>query len=187
LSEGVWAARGRATLVPVRRSDKQWRDAEEPTQSFLPDAADDGPRELADLRDRLARLEQQVGAQYTATAAYATLAQRGLDDARAEARADLDRVHAGLVDLLDRLRAEVLARIDAVDTSRSFAGGASADGVEARLAAMEDRIGGLMRALEASVHENVQLRQQIAELQAKVMQQDGWLVSGGGPSDLDLR
>ena len=43
-----------------------------------------------------------------------------------------------------------------------------------------------MRALEGSVHENMVLRQQLTDLQRKVMAQDGWLVSGGGPSDLSL-
>ena len=40
-----------------------------------------------ELRDRITRVEQQVMAQYTATAAYATLAQQGAENARAEARA----------------------------------------------------------------------------------------------------
>lgn len=187
----------------MRRSDKQWRDGEPAGDPFLPDHDDEqGPLALSRLRDRVERLEQQVGAQYTATAAYATLSQQGLDEARAEARADLDRTNATLLGLIDRLRAEVAGRLDALATGQAFAGGgavggagaagggaaggASAD-VTTRLAALEEHVVGVVRALEASVHENMALRQQLADLQRKVMQADGWLVSGGGPSDLTMR
>lgn len=189
----------------MRRSDKQWRDGEPADDPFLPDNDDNqGPLAVSRLRDRVERLEQQVGAQYTATAAYATLSQQGLDEARAEARADLDRTNATLLGLIDRLRAEVAGRLDALATGQAFAGtapgaaagqvagaaGVSADvsaDVTTRLAAVEEQVVGVMRALEASVHENMVLRQQLADLQRKVMQADGWLVSGGGPSDLTMR
>lgn len=185
----------------MRRSDKQWRDGEPADDPFLPDNDDNqGPLAVSRLRDRVERLEQQVGAQYTATAAYATLSQQGLDEARAEARADLDRTNATLLGLIDRLRAEVAGRLDALATGNAFAGTAhgaaagqvaGAAGVSAevatRLAAVEEQVVGVMRALEASVHENMVLRQQLADLQRKVMQADGWLVSGGGPSDLTMR
>ncbi len=172
----------------MRRSDKNWKELDESPTQFLPDETDESATTVvAELRERLSRLEQQVLAQYTATAAYATLTQQGLDEARAESRADLDRAQSTIIGLLDRLRAEMGARLDAVETGRSFAGGAPSADVNGRLAAMEERIGGLMRALEGSVHENMVLRQQLADLQRKVMQADGWLVSGGGPSDLHLR
>jgi cell division septum initiation protein DivIVA len=185
----------------MRRSDKQWRDGEPAGDPFLPDHDDDaGPLAVSRLRDRVERLEQQVGAQYTATAAYATLSQQGLDEARAEARADIDRTNATLLGLIDRLRAEVAGRLDALATGQAFAGGAVGGGagvsagaggasadVTTRLAALEEHVIGVMRALEASVHENMVLRQQLADLQRKVMQADGWLVSGGGPSDLTMR
>lgn len=171
----------------MRRRDKRWREFEEPSTPFLPEETDESATTVtAELRDRLGKLEQQVMAQYTATATYATLTQQGLDEARAESRADLDRSQSTIIDLLDRLRAEIGTRLDALETGRAFAGGEPSADVTARLAAMEERIGGLMRALEGSVHENMVLRQQIADLQRKVMQQDGWLVSGGGPSDLSL-
>lgn len=184
----------------MRRSDKQWRDGAAAGDPFLPANDDEqGPLAVSRLRDRVERLEQQVGAQYTATAAYATLSQQGLDEARAEARADLDRTNATLLGLIDRLRAEVAGRLDALATGQAFAGAApgaaaghvaGAAGVSAdfttRLAALEQHVVGVMRALEASVHENMVLRQQLADLQRKVMQADGWLVSGGGPSDLTM-
>ena len=173
----------------MRRSDKNWKELDESPTPFLPEESDESAiTVIAELRERLSRLEQQVLAQYTATAAYATLTQQGLDEARAESRADLDRAQSTIIGLLDRLRAEMGGRLDAVETGRSFAGdGGGSPEVAARLAAMEERIGGLMRALEGSVHENMTLRQQIADLQRKVMQADGLLISGGGPSDLHLR
>lgn len=178
----------------MRRADKQWKDMEATEQSFLPEeGAESAAAAISDLRERVVALEQQVKAQYTATAAYATLSQQGLDQTRAESRADLDRINATLLGLIDRLRAEVAARLDALATGQQFGAGAGASAgaapaeVTTRLASMEERIHGLMRALEASVHENMVLRQQIGDLQRKVMQADGWLVSGGGPSDLTLR
>jgi len=175
----------------MRRTDKQWKDVEVGEQPFLPeDGTESTAVALADLRERVGALEQQVKAQYTATATFANLSQQGLDQTRAESRADLDRINATLLGLIDRLRAEVAGRLDALATGQQFApsagGGAPAE-VTTRLASMEERINGLMRALEASVHENMVLRQQIGDLQRKVMQADGWLVSGGGPSDLTLR
>ena len=171
----------------MRRSDKNWKEFDDSSTPFLPEETDESATTVtAELRERLAKLEQQVLAQYTATAAYATLTQQGLDESRAESRADLDRAQSTIIGLLDRLRAEIGGRLDAIETGRSFATGEPSADVGGRLAAMEERIGGLMRALEGSVHENMVLRQQIADLQRKVMQQDGWLVSGGGPSDLTL-
>ena len=172
----------------MRRSDKSWKELEEPSATpFLPAGSEESTTSVTiELRERLVKLEQQVMAQYTATAAYATLTQQGLDEARAEARSDLDRSQSTNIGLLDRLRAEIGARLDALETGRAFAGGAPSGDVSERLAAMEERVGGLMRALEGSVHENMVLRQQLTDLQRKVMAQDGWLVSGGGPSDLSL-
>ena len=173
----------------ARRSDKSWMEYEESSKPFLSPESDEATNSIAaELRERMMKVEQQVLAQYTATAAYATLGQQAVDQARAESRADLDRSQATIIGLLDRLRADFNNRLDGLDASRGFAApgaGAPAD-ADARLAAMEDRINGLIRALEGSVHENMVLRQQIEELQQRVMRQDGWLVSNGGPSDLSL-
>ena len=175
----------------MRRTDKQWKDLDSTDQPFLPEeGTETASVALAELRDRVVALEQQVKAQYTATAAFASLSQQGLDQTRAESRADLDRINATLLGLIDRLRAEVAARLDALATGQQFAPGAVAAApaeVTTRLASMEERINGLMRALESSVHENMVLRQQLAALQRQALQADGWLVRGGGPSDLTLR
>ncbi|MDO8392201.1 MAG: hypothetical protein Q7V57_17135 [Actinomycetota bacterium] len=177
----------------MRRSDKSWMEYEEASKPFLSPESDEATASIAaELRERMQKVEQQVLAQYTATAAYATLGQQAVDQARAESRSDLDRLQTTIIGLLDRLRADFTARLDGVDAGRGFAtpdgslSGDVADAVNGRLGAMEDRINGLIRALEGSVHENMVLRQQIEELQQRVMKQDGWLVSNGGPSDLSL-
>lgn len=176
----------------MRRSEKNWMAYDQASKPFLAPDSDEATNSVAaELRDRMAKVEQQVLAQYTATAAYATLGQQAVEEARAESRADLDRSQATIIGLLDRLRTDINNRFDGLEAGRGFAASGAAGtgaggGADARLAAMEDRINGLIRALEGSVHENMQLRQQIEELQQRFMQKDGWLVANGGPSDLSL-
>ena len=160
---------------------------DELTRPFLPNDSDESSTAVAvELRDRMVKVEQQVLAQYTATAAYATLAQQSVEQARAESRADLDRSQATIIGLLDRLRAEMGNRLDGLD-ARPSAGHAVPGDTAARLSAMEERMKGVLHALEGCVHENMMLRQQIEELVQRQMQNDGWLVSHGGPSELSLR
>ena len=170
------------------RADKSWMEFDELTKPFLsPDSDESATSVAVELRDRMVKVEQQVLAQYTATAAYATLAQQGVDQARAESRADLDRSQATIIGLLDRLRAEISNRLDGIDARPHSANGAMPADTAARLSAMEDRMNGVLHALEGCVHENMMLRQQIDELVQHQMQTDGWLVSNGGPSELSLR
>ena len=171
----------------MRRSEKRWMEHDELTRPFLSPDSDESTTSIAvELRDRMVKVEQQVLAQYTATAAYATLAQQAVDKARSEARADLDRSQSTIIGLLDRLRSEVGNRLDGLD-ARSHTGGSSLPSDSAaRLAAMEDRMKGVLTALEGCVHENMALRQQIDELMQRQMLSDGWLVSNGGASELSL-
>ena len=162
-------------------------EEDELNRPFLsPDSNESAASIAVELRDRMVKVEQQVLAQYTATAAYATLAQQGVDKARAEARADLDRSQSTIIGLLDRLRSEVSNRLDGVDARPHTGAGTLPSDTEARLSAMEDRVKGVLHALEGCVHENMALRQQIEELMQRQMQHDGWLVSSGGTSELSL-
>lgn len=170
------------------RADKSWMEFDELTKPFLsPDSDESATSVAVELRDRMVKVEQQVLAQYTATAAYATLAQQGVEQARAESRADLDRSQATIIGLLDRLRAEIGNRLDGIDARPHSTSGAMPTDTAARLSAMEDRMSGVLHALEGCVHENMMLRQQIDELVQHQMQTDGWLVSNGGTSELSLR
>jgi len=161
---------------------------DELTKPFLaPDSEESVTSVAVELRDRMVRVEQQVLAQYTATAAYATLAQQGVEQARAESRADLDRSQSTIIGLLDRLRSELTNRLDGIDAHPHTGGAAAPSDLAARLATMEDRMNGVLNALEGCVHENMVLRQQIDELTQRQMQNDGWLVSNGGAAELSLR
>jgi len=169
------------------RAEKSWMEFDELTKPFLsPDSDESASSVAVELRDRMVKVEQQVLAQYTATAAYATLAQQGVEAARREGRADLDRSQSTIIGLLDRLRSEIHNRLDGVDARPHMSGGALPSDAAARLAAMEDRMSGVLHALEGCVHENMVLRQQIDELVERQMQSDGWLVSNGGASELSL-
>lgn len=171
----------------MRRSEKNWMEYDELTKPFLsPDSDESATSVAVELRDRMVRVEQQVLAQYTATAAYATLANQGVEQARAESRADLDRSQVTIIGLLDRLRAEINNRLDGLDARPQVSGGSLPSDVGGRLAAMEERMNGVLHALEGCVHENMELRQQIDELVQRQMQTDGWLVSNGGASELSL-
>ena len=171
----------------MRRSDKSWMEFDQLTKPFLsPDSDETATSVAVELRDRMVKVEQQVLAQYTATAAYATLAQQGVDQARGESRADLDRSQNTIIGLLDRLRSEINNRLDGVDARPHINASALPSDSAARLTAMEDRMNGVLHALEDCVHENMVLRQQIDELVQRQMRSDGWLVSNGGPSELSL-
>jgi replicative DNA helicase len=176
----------------MRRSEKitnNWMEPEEAlTEHFLAPESDEQPAAVAvELRDRVTKVEQQVLAQYTATAAYATLAQQGLKTTRDEARADLDRTQSTLIGLLDRLRMELSGRLDGIESRPSLPSTSLALDAASRLAMMEDRMNAMVGALESCVRDNMVLRQQVDELLQRQMQQDGWLVSSGSASELSLR
>ena len=162
-------------------------DQDELTKPFLdPESNESATSVAVELRDRMVKVEQQVLAQYTATAAYATLAQQGVDTARAEARADLDRTQATIIGLLDRLRTELTNRMDGVEARPSLPSTSLALDAASRLAAMEDRMNAMVGALESCVRDNIMLRHQVDELLQRQMQDDGWLVSSGSSSELSL-
>ena len=173
----------------MRRTEKTWMDYDELTKPFLdPESAENSASVAVELRDRMVRVEQQVLAQYTATAAYATLAQQGVESARAEARADLDRTQATVIGLIDKLRTEVSNRVEGLDARPSISAGAAVSlDVSSRFAVLEERMHAMIGALEDCVRENLLLRRQVDELLQRQMQQEGWLVSSGSASSLALR
>lgn len=173
----------------LRKTDKSWMEqGDELAMPFLdPESNESATSVAVELRDRMVKVEQQVLAQYTATAAYATLAQQGVETARAEARADLDRTQATLIGLIDRLRTELTNRMDGVEARPSLPSTSLALDAASRLAMVEDRLSAMVGALESCVRDNIVLRQQVDELLQRQMQHDGWLVSSGSASELSLR
>ena len=140
-----------------------------------------------ELRERLLKLEEQVLGQYSSTAAYATLAQQGADQARAEARADHERLQTTIIGLLDRLRVEMNTRLDALELRPAAGAAALTTDASARFAELEEKTNVVITALHAFGQENVRLRQQVEELLTQQMRTDGWLVSSGSASELALR
>jgi hypothetical protein len=168
----------------MRRNDKSWMDSDGTFEPFLP--AEDVEAEAAaaaEIRNRLVKLEQQVLAEYTAMAAYATIAKQDSEAVRTEARADLDRSQATVIGLMEKLRNEVNGRLDLLE--RRAGTDLSGDDVS-RLVHVENQLANALGALQQCLHENQELRTQIAELQEHRMQEQGWLVSSGSTDALSL-
>ncbi len=163
----------------------------EPADEVVPFLDPEGSENTAsvalELRERLLKVEEQVLGQYSSTAAYATLAQQGVDQARAEARADHERLQHTIIGLLDRLRVEMNTRLDALEARPAQVGASLTTDASARVAELEERTNVVITALHAYGQENARLRQQVEELLAQQMRTDGWLVSSGSASELALR
>jgi hypothetical protein len=95
----------------MRRKGDMFKDfADGEGASFLPGIGEQEATTAAlQIRERMAMVEEQLKSQYTSIAAYAQISQQGVDTARAESRADLDREKATILTLLERLRDEVIA------------------------------------------------------------------------------
>ena len=152
-----------------------------------PESSENATSVAVELRARLVKVEEQVLGQYSSTAAYATLAQQGADQARAEARADHERLQTTIIGLLDRLRVEMNNRLDNLESRPADGGSALTTGAATKLTELEERTNVLVTALQAFGQENVRLRKQVDELLARQMQTDGWLASSGSASELALR
>lgn len=175
----------------LRRSEKQerkWMDTEEAAMPFFdPDAPETVATVAGELRERMLTVEQKVLAQYAASAAYATIAQQNVDTARAEARADLDRMERRLTNLVEQLRDEVVGRADGAATRAVVPSTSLSIDAAARLGALEERVGAMVGALEACIKENLTLHRQIDDLMQRQMQAEGWMYTTGSSSDLSLR
>ena len=86
--------------IAMRRNDKSWMELDELLEPFLPvEHEQTGTAVAVEFRNRLVKLEQQVMSQYTAMAAYATIAKTDSEAVKVEARADLDRSQATVIGL----------------------------------------------------------------------------------------
>ncbi|MFM2072804.1 MAG: hypothetical protein RLZZ623_3068 [Actinomycetota bacterium] len=156
---------------------------EEAPIDFLPDEAEQDSRLAGvNLRERMAKLEAQMMAQYTAMAAYASIAQRNSDMVQAESRSDLDRSQSTMIGLIERVRRECADSIEGA--MRRTGGGVESDG--ARLASLEKKFDGLTTALERSIEAQQLLAEQVTLLLEDKMHRDGWLVANGNATDLSL-
>jgi hypothetical protein len=170
----------------MRRSDKHHHEFDEFTKPFLPDESVESTVAVAiELRTKLLKVEQQVLAQYTAMASYATIAQQNVDACRAESRADLDRMQATLIGLLEKLRSEMLARLSGADHRAAPMQSLTVDGAT-RLAALEDQVASMAGALEIYARENAELKSRLADMVERKLENEGWLASDASAGELSL-
>jgi phage shock protein A len=82
----------------MRRKSDMWSE-------FLPDEeVQEAQATTANILGRLDVLEEQLRSQFTSMATYAQIAQQAVENARAEARADLDRERGVLLGLIEQVR-----------------------------------------------------------------------------------
>ncbi|MEP7201701.1 MAG: hypothetical protein ABI894_03775 [Ilumatobacteraceae bacterium] len=169
----------------MRRNDKSWKELDEMAEPFLPEeTAEVATATAIEFRQRLVKVEQQVMAQYTSMAAYATIAKQDFEAVKTEARADLDRSQGTLIGLLEKLRNEVNVRLDGLE--RRLAGDDLSDDAASRLSRVERDLASATAALQQCLEENRELGSQVSELLGERMQEQGWLVSSGTAQALSL-
>jgi hypothetical protein len=169
----------------MRRTDKTWIELNEPAAPFLPEeSVDAAAAAAADLRARMAKLEQQVLAQYSAMAAYATIAQQNVDAARAESKSDIEHSQSKVIGLLEKLRNETRQQLTA---STTLPGAALPSDAGHRLSVLEDGMSMLANTLHQVLQENQEMRAQMSTLIEFQMRHEGWLVNGGSAAELSLR
>ena len=169
--------------VPTGGDFAEWHPAGgEQAHEFFPDEAAREIRTVGnDLRDRISKLETQVLAQYTAMAAYATIAQNATEGMRAELRSDIDRSQSTTIGLVERVRRECADSITGIQVRTGHGDGSDA----ARLDSLENRFESLAAALQSSIEAQGTLAEQITVLLEEKMHREGWLV-GGSNEDLTL-
>ncbi|MCU1398126.1 MAG: hypothetical protein JWN62_1235 [Acidimicrobiales bacterium] len=169
----------------MRRKSDMWQDFSN-SDSFLPGEGEQATAAAAaDVRERLAMVEEQLRSQFTSMAAYAQISQQAIETARAESRADLDREKATIVSLVERVRDEALGEggrsplaIAAVPSTPSPAELATA----ARIAMLEDRFEELSRQFAQTLRYQEDLANSIAIMFERQLQEHGWLASCGQAS-----
>jgi hypothetical protein len=168
--------------APTGGDFAEWHPAGEQAHEFFPDEAAREIRAVGnDLRDRISKLETQVLAQYTAMAAYATIAQNATEGMRAELRSDIDRSQSTTIGLVERVRRECADSITGIQVRTGHGDGSDA----ARLDSLENRFESLAAALQSSIEAQGTLAEQITVLLEEKMHREGWLV-GGSNEDLTL-
>ena len=161
----------------------EWHPAGEEPHEFFPNEAAHEMRAVGnDLRERIAKLETQVMAQYTSMAAYATIAQNATENMRAELRSDIDRSQSTTIGLVERVRRECADSITGIQARTGDGDGSDA----ARLDSLENRFESLAAALQSSIEAQGTLAEQITLLLEEKMHREGWLVANGNADDLRL-
>ena len=156
----------------MRRKSDMWQAYNDSGASFLPGEGEQAAKAAAaDVRERLAMVEEQLRSQFTSMATYAQISQQAVETARAEARADLDREKATLITLLERVRDEAVpAAPAAVGTD---------DTALARIAQLEDKFMQLTQQFALTLRYQEELANSITHLVEAQMHSANWLTSCG--------
>lgn len=169
----------------MRRKSDMWRDAE---GDFLPGESEQQAKQAAaQTRDRLALLEEQLKSQFTSMAAYAQISKQAVDNARAEARADLDREKATVISLVERLRDEFVAQPTGASAEpAAIVSEASTMDVTAlaRIALLEDKFDAMSRQFIDCLRSQQELANSIAFMFEQQMRNSGLLVTGAESASL---
>ena len=154
----------------MRRKSDMWQAYNDSGASFLPGEGEQAAKAAAaDVRERLAMVEEQLRSQFTSMATYAQISQQAVETARAEARADLDREKATLITLLERVRDEAVpAAPAAVGTD---------DTALARIAQLEDKFMQLTQQFALTLRYQEELANSITHLVEAQMHNANWLTS----------
>ena len=164
----------------MRRKSDMWQDFGNP-DSFLPGEGEQATAAAAaDVRERLAMVEEQLRSQFTSMAAYAQISQQAIETTRAESRADLDREKATIVSLVERVRDEALGHTGRTPAATAPAPSSPDVAVVARLALLEDRFEELSRQFSQTLKYQEDLANSIAIMFERQLQDHGWLATCGG-------
>ena len=157
----------------MRRKSDMWQAYTDGSGAFLPGEDEQAARAAAvDVRERLTMVEEQLRSQFTSMAAYAQIAQQSIDQARAEARADLDREKSTLVTLVERVRDEVV-------TSPQPAPQPDDNLALARIAQLEEKFVQLTQQFAMTLRYQEELANSVTHLVEAQMRDGGWLATCG--------
>lgn len=153
----------------MRRKIDMWQELDEHVPDFLPEVdVQEAQTAVADVRERLDKVEGQLLSQYTAIAAYAQIAQQSVENARAEARADLDREKGILVSLVERTRNELHAEHAGGDPGSRIVMNGNVDAA-ARIAELQERFESINQLFSQCLRNQEELANSIASLLERQM------------------
>ncbi|MCU1394678.1 MAG: hypothetical protein JWM34_3106 [Ilumatobacteraceae bacterium] len=156
----------------MRRKSDMWEDFS--TGPFLPGEGEQAASDAAaDVRERLAMVEEQLRSQFTSMAAYAQISQQAIETARAESRADLDREKATVISLVERVREELHTGHGQTLPAAEPTPSTTPD----RIALLESRFEELTRQFAITLKYQEDLANSIAVMFERQLQDHGWLAS----------
>lgn len=173
----------------MRRKSDMWQEYNDSGASFLPGEGEQAAKAAAaDVRERLAMVEEQLRSQFTSMAAYAQISQQAVETARAESRADLDREKNTIITLVERVREECLGDAirqvpTAVAASPTIARSTLVDDTAlVRITQLESKFDQLTEQFAQTLRYQEELANSITQLIEAQMRNGGWIATCGQAS-----